>query len=110
LELFNMSVTFSIKGVPEAVAERLRERALRHHRSLQGELLAIIEAAAHAAPAASAGVSNVVVDIDRRGHPVVRKGVRRIEEVAAELLSRTPVPRAGLPNAVDIVRQSRDTR
>ena len=39
-------VNLSIKNAPEEVVERLRERARRHHRSLQGELLAIIEAAA----------------------------------------------------------------
>ena len=42
-----MSVSFSVKNIPEAVAERLRVRAERNHRSLQGELMAILEAAAH---------------------------------------------------------------
>jgi antitoxin FitA len=37
----------SIKNAPEEVVERLRRRAERNHRSLQGELLAIIEAAVH---------------------------------------------------------------
>ena len=40
-----MPVNLSIKNAPEDVVRRLRERAERHHRSLQGELLAIIEAA-----------------------------------------------------------------
>lgn len=35
----------SIKGVPEAQVLALRERATRNHRSLQGELRAIIDAA-----------------------------------------------------------------
>lgn len=35
----------SIKNAPDQVVERLRRRAKRHHRSLQGELMAIIEAA-----------------------------------------------------------------
>jgi len=35
----------SIKNVPEEVLARLRERARKHHRSLQGELLAILEEA-----------------------------------------------------------------
>ena len=39
-------MNLSIKNAPEDVVERLRRRAERHHRSLQGELLAIIEAAA----------------------------------------------------------------
>ncbi|MBI4677087.1 MAG: Arc family DNA-binding protein [Elusimicrobia bacterium] len=38
-----MALNVSIKNVPEAVVERLRERARRNHRSLQGELLAILE-------------------------------------------------------------------
>jgi plasmid stability protein len=41
-----MTVTLSIKDVPEELAWRLRERAVQHHRSLQGELMAIIETAA----------------------------------------------------------------
>jgi antitoxin FitA len=40
-----MPASLSIKNVPEQVVQRLRERAARHHRSLQGELLAIVEAA-----------------------------------------------------------------
>lgn len=35
----------SIKDVPEELAAKLRERAAKNHRSLQGELMAIIEAA-----------------------------------------------------------------
>ena len=35
--------TISIKDVPDPWAEALRQRAARNHRSLQGELMAIIE-------------------------------------------------------------------
>jgi plasmid stability protein len=38
-------MNLSIKNAPDDVVERLRMRAARNHRSLQGELLAIIEAA-----------------------------------------------------------------
>ncbi len=38
-------MNLSIKNAPEDVVRRLRNRAERHHRSLQGELMAIIEAA-----------------------------------------------------------------
>ena len=41
-----MPINLSIKNAPDEVVRRLRQRAERHHRSLQGELLAIIEAAA----------------------------------------------------------------
>jgi plasmid stability protein len=40
-----MPLNLSIKNAPDRVVQRLRERAERHHRSLQGELLAIVEAA-----------------------------------------------------------------
>ena len=35
--------SLSIKKVPDQVLARIRERAKRNHRSLQGELLAILE-------------------------------------------------------------------
>lgn len=37
------TLTLSIKNVPKAIADRLRTRAARHHRSLQGELMAILD-------------------------------------------------------------------
>jgi Arc-like DNA binding domain. len=40
-----MPINLSIKNAPDEVVQRLRDRAERHHRSLQGELMAIIEAA-----------------------------------------------------------------
>jgi len=39
-----MPVTLTIKQVPERIAERLRARAAASHRSLQGELMAVLEA------------------------------------------------------------------
>jgi len=47
-----MPVSFSVKNVPDSVARALRARAKRNHRSLQGELTAVLEAAAHS-PAVS---------------------------------------------------------
>ena len=41
-----MAVSLSIKNVPERVVKRLRERAARNRRSLQGELLDLVERAA----------------------------------------------------------------
>ncbi len=38
-----MTVNLSIKNAPDDVVQHLRRRAERNHRSLQGELLAIIE-------------------------------------------------------------------
>ena len=39
------TVTLSVKNVPADLAKRLKERAARHNRSLQGELLAILDEA-----------------------------------------------------------------
>jgi plasmid stability protein len=38
-----MGINLSIKDVPEEQVEVLRERAKRNHRSLQGELRAIVD-------------------------------------------------------------------
>jgi plasmid stability protein len=39
------TVTLSVKNVPVELARRLKARAARNHRSLQGELLAILSEA-----------------------------------------------------------------
>jgi plasmid stability protein len=60
-----MPVNLSIKNAPDHVVQRLRERAARHHRSLQGELLAIIEAAVQTdAPATP---SDILAEVRRLG-------------------------------------------
>ena len=38
-----MPVNLSIKNVPDDLAERLRAEAVRNHRSMQGQLMAILE-------------------------------------------------------------------
>ena len=60
-----MPVNLSIKNAPDEVVRRLRERAERHHRSLQGELLAIIEAAVEDRRAATP--AEVLADVQRLG-------------------------------------------
>jgi plasmid stability protein len=42
-----MPVNLSIKNVPDRLADHLRMRAERAHRSLQGELMAILEEAVY---------------------------------------------------------------
>lgn len=76
-----MPVTLSIKHAPDAVVQRLRERAARNHRSLQGELLAIIERAAMEGPA---------VDLDALQAEIRALGIR------------TP------SDSVEIIRTARD--
>jgi antitoxin FitA len=49
-----MTISLSIKNVPDDVVERLRQRAARNRRSLQGELLDLVERAANEVPTISA--------------------------------------------------------
>jgi plasmid stability protein len=96
----------SIKDVPEPLAEALRQRAARNHRSLQGELMAIIEAAA-TQPGPSAQAPPVPRHLR---YPPLRRGTKTIEQIAAEMDARGVTFPPGLPLAVDIIRNDRDSR
>ncbi|OQW87466.1 MAG: hypothetical protein BWK72_13070 [Rhodoferax ferrireducens] len=130
----------SIKDVPEAWAQALRERAARNHRSLQGELMALIQGAvapdvsadtsarasldtssspvtdsiAKALAASSAGEGgrpSAVVDIDRFGRPIIRRGWKTVEQIAAELKTKYPHgPGPNLGSSIDMIREDRDSR
>jgi hypothetical protein len=69
----------SIKDVPEPLAEALRQRAARNHRSLQGELMAVIT---EAIQAGTAGVP--------QPNPPLQgwQGTRTTEDIAAELFAK----------------------
>ena len=106
--------TLSIKDVPEDWAEALRQRAARNHRSLQGELTAILEAAVQAGaggatagrgPGAARAAGHAVL-----GDPGERRGRKTIEQIAREHRQRFPEPIRGGPLAVDIIREDRDAR
>ena len=71
-------MNLSIKNVPEDVVQRLRERAARHHRSLQGELLAIIEEAAR--PGSPMTVDELLAEVRKLGLPSVSEATAWIRE------------------------------
>ena len=73
-----MPVDLSVKKVPDYVAERLRTRAKRNHRSLQGELLAILEEAA--GPARTVTISEVLERGRRLGLSTPDESVQMIRE------------------------------
>ena len=122
----------SIKDVPEAWAESLRQRAARNHRSLQGELMAIIEQAVTAGGDVEAfrgDLSNLnrlpigaqqdrrqsrIIGYDRMGNPIISQGWKTIEQVCAEIDARPkssrPVYTANMPLGRDIIRAERDAR
>jgi plasmid stability protein len=62
-----MPVNLSVRDVPDALAERLRSRAKRNHRSLQQELLSILESAAaerHPKPSSRSRPGDYYTSID----------------------------------------------
>jgi plasmid stability protein len=83
---------------------RLRERAARHHRSIQGELMALLAAAVESPDTVPQQFSTQEVP------PPRRSGTRRIEEIAAERRARRKKPIAQGPLAVDVIRAERDGR
>ena len=89
-----MPVNLSVKNVPETLAQCLRERAERNRRSLQRELLSILEAV-----------------VDRRAAPAPALQPPRptlaIEEVAARARARFP---EGAESSVAFIRAMRDAR
>lgn len=93
----------SIKDVPEAVAEKLRQRAARNHRSLQGELMALLEAAvAPAEPVSGAPVGSP-------GRRTAAARPKSFADAAAEFRRRFPAPVGGALESAHIVREMRDT-
>lgn len=83
----------SIKDVPEAWAEALRQRAARHHRSLQGELMALIEQAVQASNEAGA---------------ILHQGSGSFDQWLAERRAQGPRPVIDQSSSTRIVRASRD--
>ena len=59
-----------VRDVDDAVLDALRARAARSHRSLQGELRAILEEAARDTPAASGRKRRLRIKTVRVGAPV----------------------------------------
>lgn len=102
----------SIKDVPEDWAETLRQRAARNHRSLQGELMAILERAVQEGvpPASDDPGRPRVVGYDQRGYPIVRQGWKTPEQVIAEMREKYPEPILDQLSSIDIIRQDRDSR
>jgi plasmid stability protein len=94
----------SIKNVPDDLLNKLRERAMRNHRSIQGELMALLTAAVE--PAAG-GAESHAIDEDPRFR---RTGTRTIEEIAAEHRKRWPKPFDQGPTGTEIIRSDRDAR
>ncbi len=100
-----MSINLSIKNVPDAIADALRARAEQNHRSLQGELMAILEqSVSGAAKQASAFSMHSAAD-----HPPPTRITPSlsIDEVAARAAKLFP---KGTTSSVGFIREMRDGR
>lgn len=104
----DMPVSLSIKNIPDRIAETLRARATAHHRSLQGELMAILEAAA--SERAQSGSTMQPVPSGRAGQRVSSRGTVTIDQAMERLRKRCPEPIPDPQGAVAIVREMRDSR
>ena len=91
----------SIKDVPEAWAQALRQRAALNHRSLQGELMAILQAAVH-----ETAISAPSPQLQRH-----RTGWKTVEQVVAGLNAKYPNgPAPGQGSSIEMIREDRDSR
>mgnify|MGYP001583062432 CR=1 FL=1 len=100
-----MTINLSIKNVPDAVAEALRARAEQNHRSLQGELMAILErSVSEPAPAAVAIAART--DVNRTTSAQNTPKIS-IDEVAARATKLFP---KGTSSSVNFIRGMRDGR
>lgn len=112
-----MSVNLSIKGVPDDIAERLRTRAAHNRRSLQGELMTIVERAA-AETDAGGVVHPEAANPEVAVHPLTGRryrllGRKTFEQLMDEREAAGWKPDQSLaraPLAVDIIRADRESR
>ena len=110
-----MTVTLTIKKVPVALARELRRRAAAHHRSLQGELLRLLEAAAAEPalevrePVAPFQVAKPSAATKRGTTPEGRLTLAQAWERSRRIMAAASMP-APSGESADIVRRDRDAR
>lgn len=75
-----MSVNVSVKNVPDDLMERLRTRAKRHHRSLQGELMSILEEATRPSPVSLDEADRRVKSLNLRTRDETTAWVRELRD------------------------------
>ncbi|MFZ9967912.1 MAG: FitA-like ribbon-helix-helix domain-containing protein [Steroidobacteraceae bacterium] len=108
-----MTVNFSVKNVPETTAEALRSRARHNRRSLQQELLSILElaalessATAISEPAAKAYASGAPKG--KRGKVTAPSGQLSLKELWDR--ARRYGPSIGGESSTVLIRRDRDAR
>jgi hypothetical protein len=101
----------SIKSVPEELAESLRQRAARNHRSLQGELMAILEEAVAHQPLHVVQPHSPGLDwrarLETLSGSMAPKSKKDADQIVADIRRTHPEPR-NAPSSTEIIRQMRD--
>ena len=111
----------SVKEVPEVWADALRQRAARNHRSLQGELMHLIERAVQEMPEAPLPSATQADRADHAARTAVRsdmrlhltstlQGWKTVEQVVASLRTKYPHPIAQQASSIELIREDRDAR
>ena len=101
----NAMPTLSIKDVPEPVAQALREKARLNHRSLQGELMAMVMQAIQ--PTQGQGLEGGYTVSQAAGSA---SGLKSIEQIARERLGRRSRGDRSAPRSGARIRSDRDSR
>lgn len=106
-----MAVSLSIKNVPDALACAVRERAARNHRSLQGELMALLMSAAQSS-AEAAGQPSAAYAVEARRRPAKTAGTTAPGGLTLQQLwTRGKRRRLATPSeSARFIREDRDRR
>lgn len=97
-----MPIDISVKQVPNDVADRLRERAHRNHRSLQGELRAILDLAAGPPDRPTSVVREHAIAYEPTYEPTYEPAFgTRGQGVATQPAPAIREPREGRPLTID---------
>jgi len=111
-----MTVNLSIKNVPESLAEKLRRRAEANHRSLQGELMSLLENAVmmtHVAQAQSTYVvsrnasANAGAPNAAKRSAVLPDETRTLRQIWEEARAKY---RSDTTSSVELLREAREER
>lgn len=107
-----MTVNLSIKNVPDDMADMLRRRAETNHRSLQGELMALLESTLGPAQLARDPVAHYAADAPSR--PAVATTVATLQDerptLRTILRQARAADRADGPSSVELLREARAER
>jgi plasmid stability protein len=98
-----MPVNLSIRNVPDEIAEKLRTRAEHNHRSLQGEMMALLEQSV-----ANRGLGEEAREFQSQNRPKLT-----LEEVVERAKTRGPLrgeAERRKESVVEMIRRMREER